>query len=261
MTEIIAISNQKGGVGKTTTAVNLSACLAALEKRVLLVDMDPQGNASQGMGINEVQDEDVYEALDMAEHPDRLSKEALAKLILSSEIDYLSLLPSSSSLAGMEIELVNAENRHYRLRHVLNVLKSEYDYIIIDSPPSLGLLTINILSASNKVIIPVQCEYYALQGLAELFNTIRMVQKNYNEDLEIMGALLTMFDKRLTLANQVVDEVNNCFSDKVFKTIINRNVKLGEAPSHGKPIILYDILCAGAKRYMELAQEVIAAEK
>jgi len=261
MTEIIAISNQKGGVGKTTTAVNLSACLAALEKRVLLVDMDPQGNASQGMGINEVQDEDVYEALDMAEHPDKLNQEALSKLILSSEIDYLSLLPSSSSLAGMEIELVNAENRHYRLRHVLNVLKPEYDYIIIDSPPSLGLLTINILSASNKVIIPVQCEYYALQGLAELFNTIRMVQKNYNEELEIMGALLTMFDKRLTLANQVVDEVNNCFSDKVFKTIINRNVKLGEAPSHGKPIILYDILCAGAKRYMELAQEVIAAEK
>jgi chromosome partitioning protein len=257
MSQVIAIANQKGGVGKTTTAVNLSACLAALEKKVLLVDMDPQGNASQGLGITEVQEEDIYEALTMAENPEDVNRESVKRFILETSINYLTLLPASTSLAAMEFELVNAENRNYRLKTLLEQIRNEYDYVIIDAPPSLGLLTINILSASDSVIIPVQCEYYALQGLAELFNTIRMVQKNLNDNLEILGALLTMYDSRLSLAKQVADEVRSCFSEKVFKTVIFRNVKLGEAPSHGKPIILYDIQCVGAVKYLELAEELV----
>ena len=254
MGKIVAICNQKGGVGKTTTAVNLAACLGALEKKVLLVDMDPQGNASQGLGLVEFEDEDIYDALTWAEN-DELTSEKLNGIIKNTEIEYLKLLPSSTDLAGIEIELVNAEAREQRLKTVLSLIQDDYDYILIDTPPSLGLITVNVLTAAQSIVIPIQCEYYALQGLAELLNTIRLVQRSLNEDLIIDGALLTMYDSRLSLSKQVVEEVQNCFSERVFKTIIPRNVKLGEAPSFGKPILLYDILCVGSKKYMELAEE------
>jgi chromosome partitioning protein len=256
MGKIVAICNQKGGVGKTTTAVNLAACLGALEKKVLLVDMDPQGNASQGLGLVEFEDEDIYDALTWAEN-DELTLEKLNGVIKNTEIEYLKLLPSSTDLAGIEIELVNAEAREQRLKTVLSLIQDDYDYILIDTPPSLGLITVNVLTAAQSIVIPIQCEYYALQGLAELLNTIRLVQRSLNEDLIIDGALLTMYDSRLSLSKQVVEEVQNCFSERVFKTIIPRNVKLGEAPSFGKPILLYDILCVGSKKYMELAEEFV----
>lgn len=256
MGKIVAICNQKGGVGKTTTAVNLAACLGALEKKVLLVDMDPQGNASQGLGLIEFEDEDIYDALTWAEN-DELTLEKLNGVIKNTEIEYLKLLPSSTDLAGIEIELVNAEAREQRLKTVLSLIQDDYDYILIDTPPSLGLITVNVLTAAQSIVIPIQCEYYALQGLAELLNTIRLVQRSLNEDLIIDGALLTMYDSRLSLSKQVVEEVQNCFSERVFKTIIPRNVKLGEAPSFGKPILLYDILCVGSKKYMELAEEFV----
>jgi chromosome partitioning protein len=256
MGKIVAICNQKGGVGKTTTAVNLAACLGALEKKVLLVDMDPQGNASQGLGLVEFEDEDIYDALTWAEN-DELTLEKLNGVIKNTEIEYLKLLPSSTDLAGIEIELVNAEAREQRLKTVLSLIQDDYDYILIDTPPSLGLITVNVLTAAQSIVIPIQCEYYALQGLAELLNTIRLVQRSLNEDLIMDGALLTMYDSRLSLSKQVVEEVQNCFSERVFKTIIPRNVKLGEAPSFGKPILLYDILCVGSKKYMELAEEFV----
>jgi chromosome partitioning protein len=256
MGKIVAICNQKGGVGKTTTAVNLAACLGALEKKVLLVDMDPQGNASQGLGLVEFEDEDIYDALTWAEN-DELTLEKLNGVIKNTEIEYLKLLPSSTDLAGIEIELVNAEAREQRLKTVLSLIQDDYDYILIDTPPSLGLITVNVLTAAQSIVIPIQCEYYALEGLAELLNTIRLVQRSLNEDLIIDGALLTMYDSRLSLSKQVVEEVQNCFSERVFKTIIPRNVKLGEAPSFGKPILLYDILCVGSKKYMELAEEFV----
>ena len=256
MGKIVAICNQKGGVGKTTTAVNLAACLGALEKKVLLVDMDPQGNASQGLGLIEFEDEDVYDALSWAEN-NELTKDKLNATIKNTEIEYLKLLPSSTDLAGIEVELVNAEAREQRLKSVLSLIQDDYDYILIDTPPSLGLITVNVLTAAQSIIIPIQCEYYALQGLAELLNTIRLVQRSLNEDLIIDGALLTMYDSRLSLSKQVVEEVQNCFSERVFKTIIPRNVKLGEAPSFGKPILLYDILCVGSKKYIELAEEFV----
>lgn len=257
MAKIMAISNQKGGVGKTTTAVNLSASLAAMEKKVLLVDLDPQGNASQGVGYYEVQDEDIYEVLEMADGDKEVSFEDLQGIIKPTSLKYLNVIPSSSSLAGMEMELVGKSQREYRLRSALTAVKSKYDFIIIDSPPSLNLLTMNALSAADSVIIPVQCEYYALQGLAELFATIRLVQKNFNAELEIEGALLTMYDSRLKLSKMVADDVKSCFSDSTFDTIIPRNVILGEAPSHGKPAILYDVQSAGAQAYMELAKELV----
>jgi chromosome partitioning protein len=260
MAKIIAITNQKGGVGKTTTAVNVAGCLAALEKKVLLIDVDPQGNASQALGFTEVQDEDIYEAMDAAGNPDEFDQDLLKRILLSTDIPYLHIIPSSNSLAGMELELVNAPNRNTRLKYIVDQVKADYDYIFIDAPPSLGLLTINILCAARHVVIPVQSEYFALQGLAELFNTIRMVQKNLNNNLDIAGALITMHDQRLQLHRQVVEEIRSTFSDKVFKITIPRNIKLGEAPSHGKPIILYDILCPGAKSYMALAQEILALE-
>jgi len=258
MAKIIAISNQKGGVGKTTTAVNLSASLAALEHKVLLVDLDPQGNASQGLGYNEIQDEDIFEALEAAENPDAVTGETLKGIIKPTGLKFMNLIPSSPGLAGLEMNLVTAVNREKRLLAVINAVRNEYDFVLIDSPPSLNLLTINALTAADSVLIPVQCEYYAMQGLAELFNTIRLVQKNLNPKLQIEGALLTMFDARLTLSKQVMDEVKNCFSEKIFKTLIPRNVKLAEAPSHGKPVIMYDIQSLGSKSYMSLAEELLS---
>ncbi|MFA6341277.1 MAG: ParA family protein [Fibrobacteraceae bacterium] len=261
MNKIIAICNQKGGVGKTTTAVNLAASFAALEKQTLLIDMDPQGNASQGIGYNETQEEDIHEALDLAENPETLTFEILKPIIKPTELKFLSVITAGPDLASLEIELVNAMSRERRLERVTKILKPHFEYIIIDAPPSLNLLTLNTLTAADSVLIPVQCEYYALQGLAELFNTIRLVQKNLNSNLKVEGSLLTMYDARLSLSKQVADEVRNCISERVFKVIIPRNVKLGEAPSHGKPVILYDVQSSGSQAYMKLAEEIIQGGK
>ena len=261
MSKIIAICNQKGGVGKTTTAVNLAASFAALEKKTLLLDMDPQGNASQGLGFVESQDMDMHEILEMAGNPDSLTLENIKPAIMDTSLDFLKIITSGPDLAVMEIELVNAMSRERRLERVMNVLKQEFDYIIIDAPPSLNLLTINTLTAATSVLIPVQCEYYALQGMTELFKTIREVQKNLNSGLKIEGALLTMYDSRLSLSKQVAEEVRENLSDTVFQTMIPRNVKLSEAPSHGKPVILYDVQSTGSQAYMKLAEEILNKEK
>jgi len=261
MSKVIAICNQKGGVGKTTTAVNLAASFAALEKRTLLIDMDPQGNASQGFGYNESQDTDIHEVLNLAENPDNVTYENIKPAILDTKLDYLKIITSGPDLAVMEIELVNAMSREHRLERVLKILEQSFEYIIIDAPPSLNLLTINVLTAANSVLIPVQCEYYALQGMTELFKTIREVQKNLNSKLKIEGALLTMFDTRLSLCKQVAEEVRENLSDTVFQTVIPRNIKLGEAPSHGKPVILYDVRSQGAIAYMKLAEEILNKNK
>jgi chromosome partitioning protein len=250
MAKIIAIANQKGGVGKTTTAINLSASLAAAEKRTLLVDMDPQANAVSGLGVDKRElPLTVYEAL----FDPLLFREAIIKTPLSN----LSLVPSNERLTGAEIELVNEDEREYRLKKALSLVRDDYDYIFIDSPPSLGLLTVNVLTAADSVMIPLQCEYYALEGLGQLLATINLVKNNLNPDLEIEGVLLTMFDSRLRLAKQVVQETIDYFGDKVYNTIIPRNVKLSESPSFGKPILLYDVECLGAKTYLQLAREVI----
>lgn len=251
VTKIIALANQKGGVGKTTSSVNLSSSLAFLEKKVLLVDIDPQGNASSGVGINKGEIENcIYNVLvddvplrDVREH---------------TELDNLDVIPATIQLAGAEVELVPAISRELRLKRAIDTIKDEYDYIIIDCPPSLGLLTLNALTASDSVLIPVQCEYYALEGLSQLLNTIRIVQKQLNSDLQIEGVLLTMLDARTNLGIQVIEEVKKYFQNKVFDTIIPRNVRLSEAPSHGKPILLYDPKSKGAEVYLELAKEVIA---
>ncbi len=250
MGRIIAIANQKGGVGKTTTSVNLSACLAHIGKKVLLIDTDPQGNATSGAGINKGDVQNcIYDIL--------IDDVAMKDAILPTKVPNLDCVPATISLAGAEIELVSTISREVRMKHAIQEVKEEYDYVIIDCPPSLGLLTINALTASDAIIIPVQCEYYALEGLSQLLSTIRLVQKHLNDQLVIDGVLLTMFDARTNLGIQVIDEVKKYFQDKVYKTIIPRNVRLSEAPSHGEPIIIYDPRSRGAEVYLELAKEVV----
>jgi chromosome partitioning protein len=248
--KIIAIANQKGGVGKTTTSVNLGACLAYIGKRVLLVDVDPQGNATSGIGIEKADVEHcVYDIL--------VDDVDVTEVIKPTAVENLDAIPATIQLAGAEIELVPTISREVRLKRALEKVKHNYDYIIIDCPPSLGLLTINALTASDAVLIPVQCEYYALEGLSQLLNTVRLVQKHLNTDLMIEGVLLTMLDARTNLGIQVIEEVKKYFRDKVYKTIIPRNVRLSEAPSHGQPIIIYDPRSRGADVYLELAKEVV----
>lgn len=251
---IIAVANQKGGVGKTTTAVNLSACIAALDKRVLLIDVDPQGNSTSGIGVNKA---DVkYCVYDVV-----IDDVPVNDAIIKTELPNLSLLPATIQLAGAEIELVPTISREVRLRRAIQPLRNAYDYIIIDCPPSLGLLTVNALTAADSVLIPIQCEYYALEGLSQLLNTIRLVQKHLNTSLEVEGVLLTMLDARTNLGLQVIEDVKKYFRDKVYQTVIPRNVRLSEAPSYGQPVIHYDAKSKGAETYMDLAKEVIGVEK
>lgn len=254
MARIIAVANQKGGVGKTTTAINLSSCIAVAEKKTLLVDMDPQSNATSGMGID-------HNAVKKSTYEVILKNVDIKDAIISTQIEYMDMLPATIRLVGAEVELVNMVGREKALREVLEQVEDQYDFIFIDCPPSLGLLTINSLTAAKSVLIPIQCEYYALEGLSQLLKTIRLVQKNLNPNLEIEGVLLTMYNNRLNLSNQVADEVRNFFEDKVFKTVIQRNVRISEAPSFGKPVILYDAVCAGSANYMGLAEEVIKSEE
>jgi chromosome partitioning protein len=251
LSKTIAIINQKGGVGKTTTAVNLSSCLAAAEHRTCLVDMDPQANSTSGVGFDaKTLENSIYDVL--------IGNKSILDVVKPTELQYLNLVPSSISLVGAEIELVNMMSRESKLKTSLTQITNDYEYIIIDCPPSLGILTINTLTAADSVLIPIQCEYYALEGLSQLMNTIDLVKQNLNPSLEIEGVLLTMYDSRLNLSRQVSTEVRNYFNDKVYNTVIPRNVRLSEAPSFGKPIILYDILSAGAENYMSLTKEVLA---
>ncbi|MGB7575734.1 MAG: AAA family ATPase [Thermodesulfobacteriota bacterium] len=254
MARVICIANQKGGVGKTTTAVNLSASIAAAEKKVLLIDIDPQGNSTSGVGLNkEGSDGTIYHAL--------LRGSGMKRMIQKTSLACLDVVISNTDLIGAEVELIQEKDREKKLGNLIKEVEAEYDYIFIDCPPSLGLLTINSLTAAHSVIIPLQCEYYALEGLGQLLKTIRLIKQSLNPKLEIEGILLTMFDSRNNLSHQVAQEVKNHFKDKVFNTIIPRNIRLSEAPSYGKPVLLYDIHSKGAESYLNLAREIMADGK
>ncbi len=250
MSRIICIANQKGGVGKTTTSVNLSAALAELGRKVLLIDLDPQGNASSGLGVkrHENQDANIYHCL--------IGTQPIQNVIQKTSVQNLDIITANNDLVGAEIELVDAENREFRLKQALSLVENDYEYIFIDCPPSLGLLTLNALAASHSFLVPLQCEYYALEGLSQLLNTAGLVKKRINPRLKIEGIVLTMFDTRNNLSHQVVSEIQNHFGEKVFKSIIPRNVRLSEAPSHGRSILHYDNKSVGAMKYLELAQEL-----
>lgn len=254
MGKIIAIANQKGGVGKTTTTVNLAASLGVLEKKVLLIDADPQANATSGLGIN-------VDTIELGTYQLLEHSATAREIIISTDSPNLDLIPAHIDLVAVEIELVDKDRREYKMKEAISDLRDTYDYILIDCAPSLGLLTLNALTAADAVIIPIQCEYFALEGLGKLLNTIKSVQKIHNPDLDIEGMLLTMFDSRLRLSNQVVEEVRKHFSDMVFDTIIQRNVRLSEAPSYGESIIKYDASSKGAANYLNLANEVLTKNK
>lgn len=253
MGKIIAVANQKGGVGKTTTSINLAAGLAVEEKKVLLIDADPQGNATSGAGVPRVMSrKTLYHAI--------VVNENLQNVILPTELPLLFVIPSDKNLAGAEIELVETEDREYRLKNVLKKIKGEYDYIIIDCPPSLGLLTINGLTAADSLLVPIQCEYFALEGVTELFDTLARLRRGLNPQLTIEGLLLTMYDERTNLSGAVAQDLRDFYGKQVLKTVIPRNVRLAEAPSYGKPIILYDIRSKGAESYIQLAKEILSHE-
>ncbi|PTX62417.1 chromosome segregation ATPase [Melghirimyces profundicolus] len=250
MSRVVAIANQKGGVGKTTTSINLGASLADQGKKTLIVDIDPQGNTSSGLGINKADVEKcIYDVL--------INETPMQEVMLKTSIEGLDLIPATIELAGAEIELVQTLSREHRLKRSLQIIRDNYDYILIDCPPSLGVLTVNSLTAADAVLIPIQCEFYALEGLGQLLNTIRIVQRHLNKRLEIEGVLLTMYDARTNLSLQVMEEVKSYFQQKVYSTVIPRNVRLSEAPSHGMPILSYDARSRGAECYVELAKEVI----